>query len=111
MFSALSGIGYAGMSVLSLMMWILVATACGAGARLLVRGAAPFGLFGDMLIGLTAIFALGSALRSLGVDVSKHVLLAAPSVPRDVAIWLDIALVGLVGALILRLVIKLITKR
>ncbi|MGD2131787.1 MAG: GlsB/YeaQ/YmgE family stress response membrane protein [Maricaulaceae bacterium] len=98
---------YAEMNAANLVGWILVATVAGIAARRIVQGKAILGLWGDMAIGLLGAFALGWALKRFGFDLSQTMLEAAPGITSSGAIWLDVLAVAFVGALVLRILLRI----
>ena len=98
---------YAGMDGVELAAWIILATLAGVVARQIARGTPMGGLFGDMVIGLIGVFAVGWVMRRLGVDLSQSILTAAPGVATRAAIWLDVFVVAFVGAMLIRFVLRL----
>lgn len=101
---------YAGMAAADLLAWIVLATVAGAAARQIVQGKPLLGLWGDMALALVGVFAVGWGLRQLGFDLSQSILAAREGIPSRVAIWVDVFVVGFIGALILRALLKLIKQ-
>lgn len=99
-------LAYAGMNPFELAVWIGIGLAAGFIARQIIRGPKPLGLFGDMLIGLIGAFGLGWVLRRFGFDLSEYILRLVPDLSTSIAIWIDVGLTALVGALILRTVMR-----
>jgi uncharacterized membrane protein YeaQ/YmgE (transglycosylase-associated protein family) len=98
-------IDYAGMNAGVIVAWILIATAAGLIARLVVRGRSLMGLWGDMGLGLIGVFAMGTLFRAVKFDPSSWVKDGA-GWQHDAAVWADVALSSLVGALVLRLILR-----
>jgi uncharacterized membrane protein YeaQ/YmgE (transglycosylase-associated protein family) len=85
---------------------LLIATAAGLIARTAVRGRKLMGLWGDMAIGLVGIFAIGTLFRAVRFDPSVWLKSIEPGWKFDFAIWADVALSALLGALVLRLILR-----
>ncbi len=100
---------YAGINAGVLFLWILIAAGVGRLARMIIGGPNPLGLFGDMAIALFGVFALGRALRAFNIDPSAMIKDLAP-VTDAVAVYADVALVGFVGALILRVPLRILSR-
>jgi uncharacterized membrane protein YeaQ/YmgE (transglycosylase-associated protein family) len=88
---------------------MLIATAAGVLARWLVRGRKILGLWGDAAIGLVGAFVLGTLLRAVHIDLAVLVKGWTPDYGFGVAIWIDIAASALLGALLLRLLLRPVT--
>ena len=99
-------IDYAGMNASVIVAWLLIATAAGLIARTAVRGRKLMGLWGDMAIGLVGIFAIGTLFRAVRFDPSVWLKSIEPDWKFDFAIWVDVALSALLGALVLRLILR-----
>jgi uncharacterized membrane protein YeaQ/YmgE (transglycosylase-associated protein family) len=104
-------IDYAGVDALRIACWIGIGTLAGLVARMIVRGRKLLGLWGDLVIGLLGVFLIGTLLRAFDFDLTAWLLGALPSSFASVAIWIDIAISGLVGALLIRLVLRPFTGR
>lgn len=98
---------YAGMDFAALVSWILIATGIGRLARALLKGPALLGLWGDMGIALVGGFLVGAGLRFVSVDLTAIVLKIAPALDLRFAILIDVALAALIGALLIRLLLRL----
>jgi uncharacterized membrane protein YeaQ/YmgE (transglycosylase-associated protein family) len=98
-------VDYAGMNAAEIAIWLLIATAVGFLARMIVRGRVILGLWGDAAIGLIAIFAVGTVMRALDFNLANWIADAVPSV-ADFSLWLDIAISGFIGSMLIRLVLK-----
>jgi uncharacterized membrane protein YeaQ/YmgE (transglycosylase-associated protein family) len=98
-------VDYAGMNAAEIAIWLLIATAVGFLARMIVRGRVILGLWGDAAIGLIAIFAVGTIMRALDFNLANWIADAVPSV-ADFSLWLDIAISGFIGSLLIRVVLK-----
>lgn len=96
---------YAGMNAGIIIGWILIATGAGYAARSIVRGKSIFGLWGDMAIGLIGIFLMAIILNLLGVNLSERLRTWVPSL-GSLTVWINIALSALIGALILRAILR-----
>jgi uncharacterized membrane protein YeaQ/YmgE (transglycosylase-associated protein family) len=104
-------IDYAGMNAAIIGAWVLIATGAGFIARRVVKGR-NFGLWLDMLIGLIGTFLFGTLLRAVGVDLSATLLSIQPGdLPFDAALWADIVISALVGALLIRAVMRPFTGK
>jgi uncharacterized membrane protein YeaQ/YmgE (transglycosylase-associated protein family) len=99
-------IDYAGMNAGVIVAWLLIATAAGLIARTAVRGRKLMGLWGDMAIGLIGIFAIGTLFRAFHFDLSVWLKSIEPDWKFDIAIWTDVTLSALLGALLLRLILR-----
>ncbi|MEP7209318.1 MAG: hypothetical protein ABI740_00645 [Alphaproteobacteria bacterium] len=99
-------IDYAGMNAGVIVAWLLIATATGLIARMMVRGRQLMGLWGDMAIGLIGIFVVGTLFRAFHFDLSVWLKSLEPDWKFDFAIWTDVALSALLGALLLRLILR-----
>lgn len=99
-------IDYAGMHAGALIAWWLIATGCGYLARRLTRGRAILGLWGDAVIGTLGIFLVGTLFRALSFDLSVMIFSWAPD-NFDLAVWLDVAATSMIGALLIRAVLRL----
>ncbi len=104
-------IDYAGMSAGVIAAWFAIATGAGLLARFLVRGRSILGLWGDAAIGLIGIFLVGTLFRAFGFDLSAFLKQVQPDWPFDLAVWIDVAISALVGALAIRLVLRPFTGR
>lgn len=100
---------YAGMNPLVLVGWIAITTIAGVLSRKLLRAPSLFGTFGDMAVGIFGVFGLGWVLQQFEIDVSEFVI--SSSVRRETAIWIDAALVALLGSLIIRLILKPLSEQ
>ncbi len=98
-------VDYAGMNAGEIAIWLLISTAVGVLARMIVRGRVILGLWGDAAIGLIAIFAVGTVMRALDFNLASWLAETVPAV-SGVSLWLDIAISGFVGALLIRVVLK-----
>ena len=99
-------IDYAGMNAGVILAWLLIATTAGLIARMAARGRRLMGLWGDMAIGLVGIFAVGTLFRAFHFDLSVWLQSLEPDWKFDFAIWTDVALSALLGALLLRLILR-----
>ena len=100
---------YAGMRADTLFIWVLIAAAAGSLTGLLLRGP-KIGLFGNLVLGLLGLFAAGGLLKHFGIDLTAKLLELAPQIGMPYALWLDMAIVSFVGALILRLPVRLLVR-
>lgn len=103
-------LNYAGMNAGVLGAWLLIGIIAGVLAAIIIRGPRPFGHLGDLLIALVGAFGLGWILRALNVDITTYVVRFAPSLTRQMAIWIDVFLVALIGAIIIRIIMRLIAR-
>lgn len=104
-------IDYAGMNAGIIAAWVLIATAAGFTARRVVRGR-KFGFWVDMAIGLIGIFLFGTLLRAVGVDLSATLLSLQPGdLPFNAALWADIIISALLGALLIRAILRPFTGK
>lgn len=102
-------IDYAGMHAGALIAWWLIATGAGYLARRATRGRPILGLWGDAVIGMLGVFLLGTLFRAFNFDLSVMIFSSAPD-NFELAVWLDIAATALLGALLLRAVLRLFGK-
>lgn len=93
-----------------LAIWIAVLCLTGFVARKIVRGRPILGFMGDAGFGLLGLFIVGSLLKAFEVSLMGMIGNAGVGVPIEVRRWVDIALVSLIGALVLRAILKPITK-
>lgn len=98
-------IDYAGMHAGVLAAWLLIATGAGYLARRLTRGRSILGLWGDAAVGLVGIFLMGTLFRAFDFDLAVMIFSWAPD-NFDLAIWLDIATTAIIGALLLRAMLR-----
>jgi uncharacterized membrane protein YeaQ/YmgE (transglycosylase-associated protein family) len=98
-------IDYAGMSAAQLSLWIAIATGAGWFARVVVRGKKLLGLWGDMLVGLVGVYLVALLLYFLGVDLTERLQTWAPALGAY-AVWIDVAVSALLGALVIRGVLR-----
>ncbi len=104
-------IDYASMNLGVVAGWLLVATCSGYLARIIMRGRAILGLWGDAVFGLLGIFVIGTLFRALEFDMTAFIMRAQPDVDRDLAIWADVIIAALVGACLLRLIVRPFTGK
>jgi uncharacterized membrane protein YeaQ/YmgE (transglycosylase-associated protein family) len=104
-------IEYASMNLGVIAAWLLVATLAGYLARIIVRGRPVFGLWGDAAFGLLGVFVMGTLLRAIDFDLAAFIMDTQPKLDRDVAIWADVVLAALLGALLLRVAVRPVTGR
>jgi uncharacterized membrane protein YeaQ/YmgE (transglycosylase-associated protein family) len=105
-------IDYAGMQAGEIAAWMLIATAAGLLARRLVRGRKLLGLWGDAAIGLIGVFLMGTLFRAFGFDLSVFLYSLQPEEwTFDLAVWVDVALAALLGAALIRLILRPLTGR
>ncbi len=97
---------YASMQASDLITWVLIATAAGVLSRKVVPTPTILGLFGDMLIGVIGAFGVGWLLQQAEIDLSRHVQAVITGMDQPTAVWIDVAIVSFVGALLIRLVLK-----
>ncbi len=98
-------VDYAGMHAGVIAAWLLIATLAGYLARRLTRGRALLGLWGDAAIGLIGIYLVGTLFRAFDFDLAVMIFSWAPD-DFDLAIWLDIATSAMIGALLIRAVLR-----
>jgi uncharacterized membrane protein YeaQ/YmgE (transglycosylase-associated protein family) len=99
-------IDYAGMNAAEIAGWLLIATAAGFVGRVLVKGKSFFGLWGDAVIGLLAVFLLGTVMRALNFDLTNWIGGVAPASMAGSTVWIDIALSALLGAILIRAILR-----
>lgn len=102
---------YAGMELSSLASWIVLATLIGFVSRAIVKGPRPLGLWGDMVIALVGAYLVGAGMRALDFDLSQSILAASPALGSRWAVLIDVGLTALVGALLIRLVLRVAAGR
>lgn len=98
-------VDYAGMHAGVIAAWLLIATLAGYFARRLTRGRGLLGLWGDAAIGLIGIYLVGTLFRAFDFDLAVMIFSWAPD-DFDLAIWLDIATSAMIGALLIRAVLR-----
>lgn len=98
-------IDYAGMHAGVLTAWFLITTAAGYLARRVTHGRSLLGLWGDAAIGLVGVFLVGTLFRAFDFDLAVMIFSWAPD-NFDLAIWLDIATTAIIGALLLRAILR-----
>ncbi len=104
-------IDYAGMNAGVIAAWVLIATVAGFAARRIVRGR-KFGFWMDMAVGLVGIFLFGTLLRAVSVDLSVTLFSLQPGDwPFNAAVWADITISALAGALLIRAVLRPFTGK
>ncbi len=103
-------IEYSGMNLGVLALWIVVLTLAGFAARKIVRGRAILGFAGDALFGLLGVFLVGTLLKAFEISLTAWIASFDLGPLNDVTRWLDILLIAFVGALVLRGVLRPITK-
>lgn len=104
-------IDYAGVDAIIIASWIGIGTLAGLIARFVVRGKKMLGLWGDLMIGLIGVFVIGTLLRAFDFDLTAWLLGVLPDDAAAFAIWIDIAISGIVGALLIRLALRPFTGR
>lgn len=102
---------YSGMNLGVLALWILVLTLVGFAARKIVRGKPVIGLLGDAIFGLVGVFLVGTLLKAFELSFTGWIAGFDLGPLNDVTRWLDIALVGFIGALVLRGILRPITGK
>lgn len=101
-------IDYAGMNAVDISLWIAIATGAGWVARVIVRGKKLLGLWGDMIVGLLGVYLLAILLYFLGVDLTERLQTWLPSL-GEFAVWIDVAISALLGAILIRGVLRPVT--
>ena len=94
-----------------LALWLLIATLVGFAARKAVRGKSVFGLWGDAAFGILGVFLIGTLLKAFNVSLSGWLASFDLGPLNTVTLWLDVALIAVVGALIIRGVLRPITGK
>jgi uncharacterized membrane protein YeaQ/YmgE (transglycosylase-associated protein family) len=102
---------YSGMNLGVMALWILILTLVGFAARRVVRGKPVIGLMGDAIFALIGVFLVGTLLKAFDVSLTSWIAGFDLGPLNDVTRWLDIALIGFIGALVLRAVLRPITGR
>lgn len=100
---------YAGMNAAEIAAWLLIATAAGFIARFAVKGKNILGLWGDAAIGLIGCFAVGALMRAFKFNLTNWLKGVVPDAVADYVVWIDIGISALVGALVIRAVLRPIT--
>lgn len=96
---------YAGMNAVVFAFWVAITTGAGWVARAIVRGKSLLGLWGDMVVGFLGVYLIALALYLLGVDLTERLLTWVPSL-GGYAVWIDVAISALLGALAIRAVLR-----
>ncbi len=104
-------LNYSGMDLGLLATWLLVATAAGFAARKIVRGKSIFALWGDCAIALIGVFLVGTLLKALNFSMADWIDGLNLGAFTQFARWIDVALVALLGALIIRAVLRPVTGK
>ena len=99
-------VDYAGMNAAEIAAWLLIATGAGFLGRLLVKGKQFLGLWGDAAIGLIGVFLLGTLMRAFHFDLTGWFMGFLPKSAADFAIWIDIAISALIGAVLIRAILR-----
>jgi uncharacterized membrane protein YeaQ/YmgE (transglycosylase-associated protein family) len=99
-------IDYAGMNAAEIAAWLLIATATGFVGRAIVKGKKILGLWGDAAIGLVGAFLAGTLMRAFSFDLTAWLLGFLPKSMADFAMWIDIGISSLVGAIIIRAIMR-----
>jgi uncharacterized membrane protein YeaQ/YmgE (transglycosylase-associated protein family) len=99
-------VDYAGMNAAEIAAWLLIATAVGFLGRILVRGKPFFGLWGDAAIGLLGVFLVGTLMRAFNFDLTAWLNGVAPASVNSFTMWIDIAISALLGAILIRAVLR-----
>src|SRR5690242_6389628 len=99
-------IDYGGADVLEIAIWILIVTAAGFLGRILVKGNAFVGLWGDAFIGLLGVFLIGTLLRAFKFSLTGWLTETVPDGIAPYVFWLDIGLCALLGAIVLRAILR-----
>ncbi|HEV7691351.1 MAG TPA: hypothetical protein VGO52_11025 [Hyphomonadaceae bacterium] len=99
-------IDYDGANVLEIAIWILIVTAAGFLGRVLVKGKNFFGLWGDAFIGLLGVLLIGTLLRAFKFSLTGWLTETVPDTIAPYVFWLDIGLCALVGAIVLRAILR-----
>jgi uncharacterized membrane protein YeaQ/YmgE (transglycosylase-associated protein family) len=103
-------IEYSGMNLGVLALWIIVLTLAGFVARKIVRGRSLLGFAGDALFGLLGVFLVGTLLKAFEISLTDWIAGFDLGPLNDVTRWVDILLIAFIGALVLRGVLRPITK-
>jgi uncharacterized membrane protein YeaQ/YmgE (transglycosylase-associated protein family) len=99
-------VDYGYMNAAQIAIWLLIATGAGFAGRALVKGKKFLGLWGDAAIGLIGIFLVGTLLRAFDFNLKGWLDGSLPTSMHDYTLWLDIAITGLVGAIIIRAILR-----
>jgi uncharacterized membrane protein YeaQ/YmgE (transglycosylase-associated protein family) len=99
-------ITYGGTNVAEIAIWILIVTAAGFLGRMLVKGKSFFGLWGDALIGLLGVFLIGTLLRAFRFSLTGWLTETVPDSIAPYVFWIEIGLCAVVGALVIRAVLR-----
>jgi uncharacterized membrane protein YeaQ/YmgE (transglycosylase-associated protein family) len=102
---------YSGMNLGVLALWLLIATLAGFAARKIVRGRPVLGLWGDIGFALLGVFLVGTVMQAFDVSLTNWIASLDLGPLNDVTRWVDIFLVALIGALVLRGILRPITGR
>ena len=99
-------IDYDGANVAEIAAWLLIMTAAGFLGRILVKGKPFFGLWGDAIVGLIGVFVVGTLLRAFNFSLTSWLADVLPASIAQYTFWLDIGICALVGAIILRAILR-----
>lgn len=102
---------YSGMNLGVLALWLLIATLAGFLARKIVRGKTVMGLWGDIAFGLLGVFLIGTLMQAFDLSLTNWIASLDLGPLNDVTRWVDIFVVALIGALVMRGVLRPITGR
>lgn len=100
---------YAGTNIGHMAIWLLIATVVGFAARKIVKGKSVLGLWGDAAFGLLGVFLIGTLLNAFNFSISTWIAGLNLGPLDTVAYWVDIFVVGFIGALLIRGILRPIT--
>jgi uncharacterized membrane protein YeaQ/YmgE (transglycosylase-associated protein family) len=99
-------INYDGANVAEIAIWLVIVTLAGLLGRMLVKGKPFFGLWGDALIGLLGVFIVGTLLWAFKFSLTTWLAGVLPESVAAYTFWLDIGLTALLGAVVIRAILR-----
>lgn len=97
---------YAGTDLGHMAIWLLIATAAGFIARKVVKGKSVLGFWGDAAFGFLGVFLIGTLLNFFSFSLTTFIAGFDLGPLNQVTYWVDIAVVSLLGALVIRGVLR-----
>ncbi len=104
-------IEYNGMNAAEIAAWLLIATAAGFTGRVIVSGKKFLGLWGDAALGLVGCFLVGTLIKAFRFSLTNWLTGVLPPSAAGFAVWLDIGISALAGAIILRAILRPFTGK
>lgn len=103
---------YAGMYAAEFAAWLVLLALAGYLSRAVLGGPKPLGLFGDLVVATVGLFGLGYLLERFGISAQNVIApYLSATVPGQFITWIALFLVGLGGALILRVPLRILGGR